>query len=239
MIFTSMARLHRSWMSAVGVPPPQDDDVSTAPSSSAAAVARREFILGLQPGDPEQENKCRSFVDKALSSCPKVKFMREALKALGVRSSDADFVTCAHCPDGAATAGGYLPEFKLVLLCQQWVAQQPSEVENTLTHEMIHAYDDARAHMNWMDLTQHACTEIRAASLSGDCNFRRELDRGNLHPANLGGAGARCVRRRAELSVAMHPECPDADVAAKAVARAWETCYADKAPFDAVGTHLY
>ena len=93
--------------------------------------------------------------------------------------------------------------------------------------------------MDWMDLTQHACTEIRAASLSGDCSFRRELDRGNINPVRIAGAGQRCVRRRAQLSVSMHPHCPDPETAAKAVARAWEWCYPDMAPFDEVGTHMY
>ena len=92
-------------------------------------------------------------------------------------------------------------------------------------------YDDARAQLDWNDLTQHACTEIRAANLSGDCSFERELNRGNVHPLNFSGSGARCVRRRAQLSVSMHPGCPDAETAAAAVERAWSTCFADKAPF--------
>lgn len=68
-----------------------------------------------------------------------------------------------------------------------------SKVPNTLTHEYVHAFDHARAHIDWLNLTQHACTEIRAATLSGDCNFGRELDRANIHPLKIGGAGERCV----------------------------------------------
>lgn len=158
--------------------------------------------------------------------------MRAALAALG-KNVDHDLVHCAHCPDGAAAAGGYIPDKGLVVLCQQWVAKQPKEVENTLVHEMIHAYDDKRAFMNWNDLTQHACTEIRAANLSGDCSAMRELDRGQLNPLNLGGAGMRCVRRRAQLSVAMHPDCPNKEAAEAAVERAWKSCYFDTAPFEA------
>ena len=194
--------------------------------------------MGYGQGDLEAHTRCRSLVDKALASCPKVKFMREALSKLGVRD-DADFVQCAPCPDGAAAAGGYLPDERVVVLCQQWVAKQQGEVENTLVHEMVHAYDDARAHLDWHDLTQHACTEIRAASLSGDCSFIREVDRGNINLLRLGGSGSRCVRRRAELSVSMHPGCPDADAARAAVQRAWETCYRDTAPFDRHATYKY
>ena len=70
------------------------------------------------------------------------------------------------------------------------------KVPNTLTHEYVHAFDHARAHIDWLNLTQHACTEIRAATLSGDCNFGRELDRANIHPLKIGGAGERCVCER-------------------------------------------
>jgi inner membrane protease ATP23 len=193
---------------------------------------------GFDAGDEGEASTCRDLVDKALQRCPKVKFMQEALSKLGI-AADKDFVQCAHCPEGTAAAGGYFPDRKLVILCQQWVAKAKGEVENTLVHEMVHAYDDARANMNWQDLTQHACTEIRAARLSGDCTFGRELDRGNIQLTNLGGQGARCIRRRAELSVAMHPSCPDVETAANAVSMAWAACYKDTAPFDEHPTFRY
>ena len=184
-----------------------------------------------------QKSKCRELVGGALKTCAKVRFMRQALAALGRPvDNDAELVDCVHCPEGMDVAGGYIPSMKKVLLCQQWVTVEKEQVENTLTHEMIHAYDDARAHINWHDMTQHACTEIRAANLSGDCTLARELDRGNINPVRIGGAGARCVRRRAELSVAMaNGDANDKEIQAlarAAVERAWNSCYNDTAPFD-------
>lgn len=42
------------------------------------------------------------------------------------------------------------------------------QVDNALTHELIHAYDHCRAaSLDWASLEHHACSEIRAASLSG------------------------------------------------------------------------
>lgn len=202
---------------------------SSASAFSSSSDSSPAFGGG---GSPEVRSKCESLVGKALGSCARVKFMREALAAVGVKGSD--FIQCEQCPEGVAAAGGYIPDRKRVVLCQQWVAEQPGEVENTLVHEMIHAYDDARALMDWRDLTQHACTEIRAAHLSGDCSFVREVDRGNFNPVTWGGTGARCVRRRAELSVSMHPGCRTPAEAKEAVERAWATCYADTAPFEKV-----
>ncbi|GBG92006.1 hypothetical protein CBR_g54101 [Chara braunii] len=70
---------------------------------------------------------------------------------------------------------------------------------------------------------------IRAANLSGDCHFNRELLRGHL---NIRGQHQICVRRRAELSVKMNPYC--AQKAKEAVDAAWNTCIKDTAPFDRV-----
>ena len=156
----------------------------------------------------------------------------QALQEMGV--STEEMIQCIHCPDDAAAAGGYVPDQKAIVLCQQWISKEPGEVDNTITHELVHAYDDARAFIDWHNTTQHACTEIRAALLSGDCSFKRELNRGNIGPKGLGTniprAGGRCVRRRAQLSVAM--SCGDEDRAREAVDRAFHVCYKDYAPFD-------
>ena len=42
----------------------------------------------------------------------------------------------------------------------------------------------------------------------------------------------RCIRRRAELSVAMNPTCRSKGAALAAVERAWKVCSVDYAPFD-------
>lgn len=182
----------------------------------------------MEIGDPAERSHCEDLVTRAVSRCPKVRTLYKALQAMGV--STEGIVHCMHCPTSDA-AGGYMPDQRAVVLCQQWVSKQPSEVENTLSHELVHAYDDARAFIDWQDLTQHACTEIRAAHISGDCSFAKELDRGNItNPAQIAGAGDRCVRRRAELSVAM--SCGDANAAREAVNRAWSICRYDFAPFE-------
>ncbi|KAL1507253.1 hypothetical protein AB1Y20_008102 [Prymnesium parvum] len=180
-----------------------------------------------EQGDPYEKSRCQELVSKAFVRCPKIRVLADALSALGVEKDK--LVHCIHCPSSEA-AGGYMPSQREVVLCQQWVSREPSEVENTLAHEMIHAYDDARAFIDWNNLTQHACTEIRAAHISGDCSFRRELDRGNLFTQYIAGAGDRCVRRRAELSLTM--SCGDADAAHAAVNRAWKVCRNDFAPFE-------
>jgi len=183
---------------------------------------------------PPAHKKCVDMVEESVTSCPKVKTLQEALRALGKEVP----ITCIRCPgpeEGKpAAAGGFMTDSESIVLCQDWMAQQPLEVNNTLTHELVHAYDHARSHLDWTNLTHHACTEIRAALLSGDCTLEREFSRGNFNPFRLSRTGERCVRRRAQLSVAMNPACPDSSIAEAAVSRAWSVCAKDFAPFDEI-----
>ncbi|GIL72363.1 hypothetical protein Vretimale_4144 [Volvox reticuliferus] len=88
--------------------------------------------------------------------------------------------------------------------------------------------------MDWSNCHHHACTEIRAANLSGDCSLLQELLRGNLPLLPLGWAAQQraCVARRAALSVAMNPACDGHDAAAAVVEEMMPACLADTAPFD-------
>ena len=70
---------------------------------------------------------------------------------------------------------------------------------------------------------------MRAANLSGDCSFRMEFDRGNY---GITGQQRVCVRRRAELSVAMNPACQGLGVARAAIDACFGECMEDTAPFD-------
>lgn len=47
-------------------------------------------------------------------------------------------------------------------------------MNDTLTHELVHTLDYCRAEIDWTNLLHLACTEIRAANLSGECFFWKE-----------------------------------------------------------------
>ena len=89
-----------------------------------------------------------------------------------------------------------------------------------------------------LDCRHIACTEVRAANLSGDCDFSVDLMRGGLTaaaPLQLAGHQQRCVRRRAELSLRAHPQCVGAGDPPRAfrdtVDDVWDACYRDTEPF--------
>ncbi|CAI5535372.1 unnamed protein product [Closterium sp. Naga37s-1] len=135
---------------------------------------------------------------------PTVRFLRESLERAGCAVSD-EFFSARRCDEQAG--GGFMPG-EGVVVCANHVGGQ-DEVDVVVAHELVHALDHCRAkNLHWPDLQHHACSEIRAANLSGACHMHREFNtRGsdfvfrNGHP--------QCVRRKAQLSVAMNPFCSD------------------------------
>jgi len=184
---------------------------------AGCAVERSVDIIDRRSSSSSSSSSTTSASNETLSTHP------------SSSSSSSSFFTVEYC-DGANSqvVGGFRPEGG-VALCHNNLTTQ-TDLEATLTHELIHAYDHCRAKgMDWTNCEHHACTEIRAANLSGDCHFSQEMARGNL--ANgFYKQHQRCVKRRALLSVEMNPHCKGKD-ASNAVNNVFNTCFNDTAPF--------
>lgn len=175
--------------------------------------------------------RCETFLENALTKNIYVKFVLEKMKT--EHGCELDPVTAFKCrPCGNETRiGHYDPSKGEIELCADNIEKfnLPSDhVERTVLHELIHAFDDCRADFRREDCSHIACTEVRAASLSGDCDYITELRRRNFA---VKGQGARCVRRRAELSLASAQEGKCAPSAKEVVDAVFDKCYADTAPF--------
>lgn len=132
-------------------------------------------------------------------------------------------------------------------------------LEDTMAHEMVHAYDHLRFKVDWTNNLRHAaCTEvstipgrsyppegiqygramlmrmlqIRASSLSGECRWSREFFRRGQW--KLTQQHQECVRRRAILSVRARPTCRDEAHATQVVNEVWNSCFRDTRPFDEI-----
>lgn len=116
------------------------------------------------------------------------------------------------------TMGGYNGQTNTISIC----SNMPQElVDVTLTHELIHAYDHCTGRLDgipWTSLndegqsefSKRSCqaiikSEIRAANLSGDCDWIQELFRGQLAWKSIltrnGDWKEKCIKRRALLSI--------------------------------------
>jgi inner membrane protease ATP23 len=186
--------------------------------------------------ESKEHTKCTTLLKLALGRNKKVMRLIDSIEQLGC-PLPTDFLSCHQCPPDQSISGGfavysqnqeqqgpgaYKPQ---VLLCENKILES-SSFENTLVHELTHAYDQCRLKLDWKNCLHHACAEIRASSLSGECDFLHEVFRGKV---SMAGGHEKCVKRRANLSVNMNPNCQK--VAADAVEAGFGPCYGDKAPF--------
>ncbi|KAH9831296.1 cercosporin toxin biosynthesis protein, partial [Teratosphaeria destructans] len=139
-------------------------------------------------------------------------------------------VRCRRCLDGGQKAG-FDPQFGIKVCANE--VRGRGQLEDTLAHEMMHAYDFLRFKLDPLDLRHAACMEIRASMLSGECRFLREfVSRGQW---GVTQQLQECVRRRAALSVRARPACGGDDVkAVRVVNEVWDSCFADTRPFDEI-----
>ncbi|RDX51921.1 hypothetical protein OH76DRAFT_1400822 [Lentinus brumalis] len=170
---------------------------------------------------------CEKRKRELMTYSPAVVFMMKHLKLTGADVSEDDIV-CAPCDFNRS--GGFIPEAGVVLLCQGKFLNK-GHMEDTIVHELVHMYDHAKFKVDWNNLRHHACSEIRANSLGGDCRWSREFQRGIFA---FSKQHQECVRRRAVLSVRANPACPDQAAAEKAVNEVWESCFNDTRPFDEI-----
>nr|POE82448.1 mitochondrial inner membrane protease atp23 [Quercus suber] len=161
---------------------------------------------------------------------PIIRFMKHNIDLLGGPNATItpENVRCRRC--GNHQSGGFDPEYGILLCANQF--RNRGHLEDTLAHEMVHAYDHLRFKLDPYDLRHAACMEIRASTLSGECRWTREFfTRGQW---NLTQQLQECVRRRAALSVANRPGCKDDVHAARLVSEVWDSCFRDTRPFDEV-----
>ncbi|KAK4114366.1 mitochondrial inner membrane protease ATP23 [Canariomyces notabilis] len=183
--------------------------------------------------------RCEADRDYLFAYSPVIRFLRDKVAALN-GELDKNNVVCRRCParvaeDGTVVrqSGGFSPEHG-ILICANEMRDR-GHLEDTLAHEMVHAWDHLRWKVDWQGgkgLRHAACTEIRASMLSGECRWVRESwTRGNW---TLTQQFQDCVRKRAIQSVMARPTCKDDVQATKVVNEVWDSCFSDKRPFEEI-----
>ncbi|KAG0459832.1 hypothetical protein HPP92_022960 [Vanilla planifolia] len=120
------------------------------------------------------QEQCVDRIRKSLKH-PTVKFLLQKMEQEGCPVW-VSLLRAANCKN-QNVAGGYSSRNGMTICCNFLSLQD--DVNQVIIHELIHAYDDCRAkNMDWKNCAHHACSEIRANHLSGDCHYKRELLRG-------------------------------------------------------------
>lgn len=115
--------------------------------------------------------RCEAHRDFLFRYSPVVTFLRDKVAALN-GTLDATNVVCRRCParvaeDGRVVrqGGGFSPEHG-ILICANEMRDR-SHLEDTLAHEMVHAWDHLRWKVDWSgkggNLRHAACTEVSNA----------------------------------------------------------------------------
>ncbi|XP_044133020.1 mitochondrial inner membrane protease ATP23 homolog isoform X3 [Bufo gargarizans] len=147
------------------------------------------------------------------------------MKLSGCTVSRDRHFSCEDC-DGSVS-GGFDADTSEIVLCQNNIHNQ-SHMNRVVTHELIHAFDHCRAHVDWFNNVRHlACSEIRAANLSGDCSLSNEISRFNF---GLKQHHQACVRDRSLRSILAVRQI-SREAAEKAVDDVFQSCFNDYEPF--------
>jgi hypothetical protein len=124
--------------------------VTPAPRSKDELVEIAESRLTQQ-----QHTGCVSLVNKLFEKSPIVIFMNSELKKVGCEPP----IYCAPCTK--PVRGGFHPSFGIVI-CQNNIPNILSkrQTESTLTHEMMHAFDECRFKVDYRNIKHLACGEV-------------------------------------------------------------------------------
>ncbi|NP_001345898.1 mitochondrial inner membrane protease ATP23 homolog isoform 3 [Mus musculus] len=147
------------------------DSGQGSPEPPAHGKPQQGFLSSLFTRD----QSCPLMLQKTLDTNPYVKLLLDAMKHSGCAVNRGRHFSCEVC-DGNVS-GGFDASTSQIVLCENNIRNQ-AHMGRVVTHELIHAFDHCRAHVHWFTNIRHlACSEIRAASLSGDCSLVNELFR--------------------------------------------------------------
>ncbi|KAK2893151.1 hypothetical protein QQF64_034883 [Cirrhinus molitorella] len=171
------------------------------------------------------KHKCQIMLQFAMDTSPYAKLLLGAMKSSGCAVYKDRHFSCEDC-DGTVS-GGFDAATSQIVLCQNNIHQQ-AHMNRVVTHELIHAFDHCRARVDWFSNFRHlACSEIRAANLSGDCSFVNEISRFNF---GLKEHHQACVRGRALRSI-LAVRKVSREEAERVVDEVFDSCFHDHAPF--------
>jgi inner membrane protease ATP23 len=125
--------------------------------------------------EPRDVERCEKYRDWLFAYSPTVRFLNDKIAELnhgqGMTPSN---VLCRRCPARLTAdkqverqSGGFEPAHG-ILVCANEVRNR-GHLEDTLAHEMVHAYDQLRFEVDFRgerDLRQAACTEVGFDELS-------------------------------------------------------------------------
>jgi len=154
----------------------------------------------------------------------KVKLLVNSLSAM---NAPVDLV-CVRCPSDVRHRAGYSPKHNKIWMCANRI-WNPLEFRRVLAHELVHAFDFARAKIDPGSCVHMACTEVRAWNLSGECDLWPNWF--SFLGEDMINRKQKCVKDNAMASLLDNERCHDQYIARGAMEEAWAPCWKDYWPF--------
>ncbi|CAO3632467.1 unnamed protein product [Mucor hiemalis] len=168
------------------------------------------------PLPPFTEQHCTNELDQLLKSSPKVAILLKGIQTLN-KDALRRGITCRPCmgTNQESRMGYYDGTYKRVVLCCDHIRSK-KDLEDTLVHELTHAFDSLRKGKFKSICHLIACGEIRASALGQCANIKSDSKRNQ------------CIFTDAVNSTEIH--C-GIEVAEKVVKEVFQTCVNDQTPF--------
>lgn len=168
-------------------------------------------------------SRCQVMLQFAMETSPYAKLLLSALKNSGCQVLKGRHLSCEECDK--KVSGGFDAEASQIVLCQNNIHNQ-AHMNQVLTHELVHAFDHCRAKVDWFNNYRHlACSEIRAANLSGECAFKNQMFKFQVKKHHQ-----ECVRAHALQSMLNVRKITRKD-AEEIVDEVFDSCFNDHEPF--------
>ena len=144
----------------------------TAPAETIPEKPTPSLIKSVRPLttdiSSQEHNTCIQRIETAVNTHNHIKKVLTEIDNLGCQLPD-NFFACRTC-DAEMFGGFLLPKANAKKYNPKIILCEDKKIDNTifqqtLLHELIHAYDLCRAKVDVTNCKHYACTEIRASSL--------------------------------------------------------------------------
>ena len=105
---------------------------------------------------PDANAQCLKWKQKLIQSSPVVRFMMDHLQRNGCAFDPQLHFRCTPCD--LSRSGGFSPSHGIILCQNRFLSKQ--HMEDTLVHELVHAFDHCTTFVNWASCEQLACSGI-------------------------------------------------------------------------------
>ncbi len=150
-------------------------------------------IMGNHRTEQDSNANCEicseALIEALLPNSRAARLLEEIQSKAGVKSITKSDIHCTSCPKGLnARAYFEAPPAKIVLCSNKLYT--PSEVEESLVHELVHAYDYVVYGANLENCMELARSEVRAAR-EAECHYSFQVIKDSLYlptPSNTKAA---------------------------------------------------